>query len=62
MFIINEMMDNNIKILITGVTIVNEISQKTHEFEKANCINVLGGTHYSTEKFAPIEMCRYFRI
>jgi len=61
MFVINEMMENNIKILITGVTIVNDYSRETHEFEKKNRINVFGGTHYSTEKFAPMKMCEYFR-
>ena len=60
MFIMNEMMNYNIKILITGVTIVNDYSRETHEFEKANHINVLGGTHYSSEKYAPMEMCSYF--
>jgi len=60
MFVIDEVMQNNIKILITGVTIVNDYSRETHEFEKANRINVLGGTHYSTEKYAPMEMCKYF--
>jgi len=60
MFVIDEMMSHNIKILITGVTIVNDYSRETHEYEKANHINVLGGTHYSTEKYAPIQMCNYF--
>jgi len=60
MFVINEMMERNISTLITGLTIVNDYSRKTHEFEKANHINVLGGTHYSTEKYAPMEMCQYF--
>ena len=60
MLVINEMIENNIKTLITGVTIVNDYSQETHIFEKENKINVLGGTHYSSEKFAPIEMCKYF--
>jgi len=54
------MLNNNIKILITGVTIVNEYSEKSHKLEKENHINLLGGTHYSTEKFAPMEMCKYF--
>ena len=60
MFVINEMMERNIKTLITGVTIANDYSRETHEFEKANRVNVLGGTHYSTEKYAPMEMCKYF--
>ena len=60
MFVINEMVENNIKTLITGITIKNDYSQKTHNFAKENKINVLGGTHYSSEKFAPMEMCKYF--
>ncbi len=59
-FVLNEMLNNNIKILITGVTIVNEHSEKSHKLEKENYINLLGGTHYSTEKFAPMKMCKYF--
>jgi len=31
-----------------------------HELARENAINLLGGTHYSTEKFACIEMCKYF--
>jgi len=60
MFIVGEMMENNIKILITGATIVNDHSRETHEFEKENRINIFGGTHYSSEKYAPMAMCRYF--
>jgi putative NIF3 family GTP cyclohydrolase 1 type 2 len=59
-FVLDEMLNNNIKILITGVTLINEYSEKTHKLEKENHINLLGGTHYSTEKFAPQEMCKYF--
>lgn len=61
MFVANEMMERGIQTLITGITAVNDHSRETHEFEKANRINVLGGTHYSTEKFAPMEMCAYFK-
>lgn len=59
-FVLDEMLKNDIKILITGVTIVNEHSEKTHKLEKENHINLLGGTHYSSEKFAPMAMCKYF--
>ena len=59
-FVINEMLRNDIRILITGVTIVNDYSKEAHKLEQENRINVLGGTHYSTEKFAVIKMCRYF--
>ena len=46
--------------MITGLTIVNDRSRETHKLEKINRINVLGGTHYSTEKYAPMKMCKYF--
>ena len=58
--IANEMLNNNVKTLITGVTIVNERSKETHEYEQRHGINLLGGTHYSSEKYAPMEMCKYF--
>jgi len=60
MFVVNEMQERGINTLVTGVTIVNDRSRKTHEFEHANRINVLGGTHYTSEKYAPIKMCEYF--
>ena len=60
MFVMDEMKRENITTLITGVTIVNEHSRETHEYERAHGINVLGGTHYSSEKFAPMRMCEYF--
>ena len=58
--IVDEMLENGIGTLITGVTLINEYSKETHEYEKKNKINLLGGTHYSSEKFASMEMCRYF--
>lgn len=60
-FVLNEMLNENIKTLITGITIINEYSKEVHELEKANKINVIGGTHYSTEKFAMIKMCNYIK-
>ncbi len=60
MFVLKEMMDRKIKILITGVTIVNDYSRAVHRFEKENKINIFGGTHYSSEKFAPMKMINYF--
>ncbi len=57
---IAELLDNNVKVLISGITINNEVSSEIHNHEKANKINVLGGTHYSTEKFACLKMCGYF--
>lgn len=58
--IIQEIIDLGINTYVTGITAINEYSQKTHEFEKEKGINLIGGTHYSTEKFACIALCRYF--
>jgi putative NIF3 family GTP cyclohydrolase 1 type 2 len=46
---------------VTGITAKNDRSKKAHEYAEQNGINILGGTHYSTEKFACIAMCEYFR-
>ena len=54
LFVVEEMIKNDVRTLITGVTIVNEYSEETHRLEKEEGINVLGGTHYSFEKFAPM--------
>jgi putative NIF3 family GTP cyclohydrolase 1 type 2 len=47
-------------VLITGITVNNEKFAAVHQYEKENHINVLGGTHYSTEKFACQRICDYF--
>ena len=57
---ISEMLENNVKVLITGISVNNEHSAETHRREQENQINVLGGTHYSTEKFACQRMYGYF--
>jgi putative NIF3 family GTP cyclohydrolase 1 type 2 len=54
------MIENNIDVLITGISINNESYSEVHNLEQKNGINVLGGTHYSTEKFACQKMCSYF--
>jgi len=59
-FIVQELIENDINALVTGITLKNDMSAATHELEKNNRINVIGGTHYSSEKFACIEMCKYF--
>jgi putative NIF3 family GTP cyclohydrolase 1 type 2 len=45
---------------VTGITVKNEHSKIAHDFAQENKINILGGTHYSTEKFACIAMVEYF--
>ena len=57
---IEEIVDLGINTYVTGVTILNDFSKNVHEFEKEKKINVIGGTHYSTEKFACIALCKYF--
>ena len=59
-FVVHELIENKIKLLITGLTLKNDISAGTHELEKNNQINIIGGTHYSSEKFACVAMCKYF--
>lgn len=61
MSVLKEMVENNVKNLVTGVTVKNDFSKESHEFAEKNKINILGGTHYSTEKFACIEMVDYFK-
>jgi putative NIF3 family GTP cyclohydrolase 1 type 2 len=58
--VVEELILNNIKTLITGITLKNDNSAATHDLEQKNHINIIGGTHYSSEKFACIAMCKYF--
>lgn len=60
MFVLPELYENNIHTFITGITLKNEISAEAHEYAEKNRINILGGTHYSSEKFACMAMCNYF--
>ncbi len=59
-FVVEEMLSNDIRVLITGVTVNNQFSKEVHHQEQENRINLLGGTHYSSEKYAPMKMCEYF--
>jgi putative NIF3 family GTP cyclohydrolase 1 type 2 len=61
---IKELIQEGAEILITGVTRMTDSykpSIETHNFAKENKISILGGTHYSTEKFACQAMCSYFQ-
>lgn len=57
---VSEMLESNVDVLITGISVNNESYSEIHVLEQKNHINVLGGTHYSTEKFACQKMCGYF--
>ncbi|MFA5413586.1 MAG: Nif3-like dinuclear metal center hexameric protein [Patescibacteria group bacterium] len=58
---IEEIAQNNVNTFITGISVKNDHSKKAHEFAEKHRINILGGTHYSTEKFACISMVDYFK-
>ena len=46
---------------VTGTTVKNEHSKKAHNSAEKQKINILGGTHNSTEKVACISMIDYFK-
>jgi putative NIF3 family GTP cyclohydrolase 1 type 2 len=56
-----ETIPKGINIYVTGITAKRDYSKKSHEYLKEKKINLLGGTHYSTEKFACISMVEYFK-
>lgn len=58
---LEEIAGAGVNTFVTGITAKNDYSKKAHEFAEQNGINILGGTHYSTETFACIAMCDYFR-
>ena len=59
--ILKEVFDEGVNTFVTGITAKNDHSKLAHDFAEENKMNILGGTHYSTEKFACINMCQYFQ-
>ncbi|MCL2671643.1 MAG: Nif3-like dinuclear metal center hexameric protein [Clostridiales bacterium] len=59
--VVRELIENDINVLITGISLHNARSSEVHSLEQAHGIYLLGGTHYSSEKFACMAMCDYFR-
>jgi len=57
---IKEVAQRKVNVLVTGITVKNSHSRPAHEFAEKHKINLLGGTHYSTEKFACISLVDYF--
>jgi len=57
---LKEIKAKGVNTFITGITVKNDHSAKAHEFAEENKINILGGTHYSTETFACKTMIKYF--
>ena len=61
--VINYIADAGINTMVTGITKCNPYYQPSldaHEIAKRRGINLIGTTHYSSEKFACIEMVKYF--
>lgn len=58
--LLEEIATANVNTLVTGITAKNSHSQQAHDFAAKHRINLLGGTHYSTERFACQAMCSYF--
>ena len=58
--VISRIVERGINTLLTGISVNNGDTNGIHQFEQVKGINVLGGTHYSTEKYACISMCDYF--
>ena len=57
-----ELREKGVNVFLTGMTnpVVPWIG-RLHEAAKAAGVSLLGGTHYSTEKYAPMEMVKFFR-
>jgi putative NIF3 family GTP cyclohydrolase 1 type 2 len=61
---LQELYDRGINTFVTGVTRKSEGHEgafKAHGFAQDHGINIIGATHYSTEKFACIAMVGYFK-
>jgi putative NIF3 family GTP cyclohydrolase 1 type 2 len=56
-----EISREGVNLLVTGITIRNNYTQKVHDYAREKGINILGGTHYTTEKPACQAMCDYFQ-
>lgn len=58
---IEEVYEAGATVFVTGVSsVILPEYQKAHDFAKEKKISILGGTHYSTEKFACQKMVTYF--
>jgi putative NIF3 family GTP cyclohydrolase 1 type 2 len=58
--IIKELIEEDVYVHITGLSVENSYSVESHKLEIEHKMNLLGGTHYSSEKFACMAMCAYF--
>jgi putative NIF3 family GTP cyclohydrolase 1 type 2 len=58
--VVKELINEGLNVHIVGISVESAYSAEAHKLEREHQINLLGGTHYSSEKFACIAMCRYF--
>lgn len=58
---IQEIADQGITLLITGISNRNPHSETSHKVAEKYGISILGWTHYSTEKFACQNIVAYFK-
>jgi len=59
--VLKEAFELGVKTFVTGISARNDFSKPAHEFAQDHKINILGGIHYSTEKFACIALVDYFK-
>lgn len=57
---LKEISKAGINTFVTGLTVKNVYYSEAHRYAEKRGINILGGTHYSTEKFACMSMVDYF--
>jgi len=58
--ILKEVVENGVSVFVTGISAKNNHSKKAHDYAESKGVSILGGTHYSTERFACEKMCKYF--
>jgi putative NIF3 family GTP cyclohydrolase 1 type 2 len=59
--IVPQFINLGLNVHIVGISVNNSYSVESHNLEKTHGVNLMGGTHYSSEKFACIAMCGYFK-
>jgi len=59
--VIQRIADRGWNVYVTGITALNDHSRSAHRLAAEAGVSLLGGTHYSTEKFACIAICDYIR-
>ena len=56
-----ELREKGINVFLTGMTSPNiPWAARNHEEARKNAVTLVGGTHYSTEKYAVMEMVKFF--